>query len=69
MLSPTNDAVQSDIPMSQMMPHNQSHGNVIKENCWKWDAKDGSYFMKYYDDYFLAQKVTFVHEELEKIAI
>ncbi|WP_341320868.1 phosphotransferase [Solibacillus sp. FSL H8-0523] len=40
--------------------------HVIKENCWKWDAKDGAYFMKYYDDYFLAQKVTFVHEQLEK---
>ena len=40
--------------------------HVIKENCWKWDAKDGAYFMKYYDDYWLAEKVTFVHEQLTK---
>lgn len=40
---------------------------VIKENCWKWDSPKGPYFMKYYEDGFVAQKVKLVHRELEKI--
>lgn len=41
---------------------------VIKENCWKWDTATGSYFMKYYEDLWLAQKVKFIHGQLQKIA-
>ncbi|MEK3766524.1 MULTISPECIES: phosphotransferase [unclassified Solibacillus] len=40
---------------------------VIKENCWKWDTQKGSYFMKYYEDGFIAQKVKMIHRELENI--
>ena len=40
---------------------------VIKENCWKWDSAKGPFFMKYYEDVYLAQKVKMIHAELEKI--
>lgn len=40
---------------------------VIKENCWQWDSPKGSFFMKYYEDAFLAQKVKLIHHQLEKI--
>lgn len=40
---------------------------VIKENCWKWDSPKGPYFMKYYEDDFVAQKVKSIHRELTSI--
>ena len=40
---------------------------VIKENCWKWDSSKGPYFMKYYEDLYVAQKVKLIHTTLEKI--
>lgn len=40
---------------------------VIKENCWKWDSPKGSFFMKYYEDIFLAQKVKMIHQKLQSI--
>lgn len=40
---------------------------VIKENCWKWESSKGSFFMKYYEDVYLATKVKMVHNQLEKI--
>lgn len=40
---------------------------VIKENCWKWDSSKGPYFMKYYEDLFVAQKVKMIHNTLEKL--
>lgn len=38
---------------------------VIKENCWQWDSPKGRFFMKYYEDIWLAQKVKYVHQQLE----
>ena len=40
---------------------------VIKENCWKWDSTKGPFFMKYYEDLYVAQKVKMIHTTLEKI--
>ena len=40
---------------------------VIKENCWKWDSSKGPYFMKYYEDLYVAQKVKIIHTTLEKL--
>ena len=40
---------------------------VIKENCWKWDSPKGPYFMKYYEDDFVAQKVKSIHRGLKSI--
>jgi thiamine kinase-like enzyme len=40
---------------------------VLKENCWQWDSSKGSFFMKYYEDAYLAQKVKSIHHQLEKI--
>lgn len=40
---------------------------VIKENCWQWNSQNGRFFMKYYEDIGLAQKVKYVHHQLENI--
>lgn len=40
---------------------------VIKENCWRKDTGDTSYFIKYYEQYVLAQKVRRIHKRLETV--
>ena len=37
---------------------------LIKENCWKWDSTDGSFFVKYYRDLDVAEKVRYIHQKL-----
>lgn len=40
---------------------------VIKENCWKWESAKGDFFMKYYEDVYIAQKVKTIHKKLKSI--
>ena len=36
----------------------------LKENCWRYDTESGAFFVKYYEDSFIANKVRFIHEQL-----
>ncbi|MFF5996867.1 aminoglycoside phosphotransferase family protein [Lysinibacillus sp. KU-BSD001] len=38
----------------------------LKENCWRYDTEKGAFFVKYYDDAFIADKVRFIHKKLMK---
>ena len=40
---------------------------VVKENCWRKDTGDKSYFIKYYEQNGLAEKVRLLHKRLESI--
>ena len=73
----TNDALSNAVPNANDATNasaNESNATttevmslVIKENCWKWESAKGDFFMKYYEDVYIAQKVKTIHKKLKSI--
>lgn len=39
----------------------------LKRNCWKWETTNGTFFVKFYDELYNAQRVKMIYEKLKKI--
>ena len=39
----------------------------LKRNCWKWETTSGTYFVKFYDELYNAERVKMIYEKLKKI--